>query len=289
MKIAVASGKGGTGKTLVSTSLAWILSSEGHQVVYVDADVEEPNGHLFLKPDVASHSTCTVDVPKVVDSRCTGCGVCQQACAFNAIIALPNDVLLFPELCHSCGACVMACPEQALIEMGRPLGVVERGDVATDGSARLGFISGTLNVGEARSTPLVGCVLEEVDDEGIVVVDAPPGTSCNVMKAVSGADLVILVTEPTSFGLHDLVLAASMAKSLGLRVAAVINRADLGDEKARGYLAGQEIEVLAEIPFLREVAEAYASGRVAASVSSTLRELLVPVAGRLLEQVRESS
>lgn len=277
-RIAVASGKGGTGKTLLATSLAYLLAEQGRDVTYVDADVEEPNGHLFLGPDIQESRRFVQPIPTLAGQTCSGCGECQEACAFNAIIALPDSVMVFPELCHSCGGCLMACPERLLVEEPREMGTIARGEAATPGGP-IRFVSGTLDVGEARATPLVSGMLETVADRGTVIIDAPPGTSCTAMAAIEDADLVVLVTEPTPFGLHDLELAAGMARALGRdRIVAVINRADLGaSDPTRAFLEAAQIEVVAEIPFSREVAKAYARGRVAAAESPTFRGLLSPL------------
>jgi MinD superfamily P-loop ATPase len=283
MKVAVASGKGGTGKTLVSTSLAALVADAGHSATYIDADVEEPNGHLFLKPSIEKRTTYTVPVPVLANGRCSGCSACQQACAFNAIVALPDGVLLFPELCHSCGACLLACPERALVEEGRSLGIIERGVVSSPPRRSIGFCAGVLNVGEARATPLVSGVTRAVQEDGIIIVDSPPGTSCPVLQSVEGADLLLLVTEPTSFGLHDLLLAISMANALEVPFSVVINRANLGDAKTKRYLDARGIDVIAEIPFLPEVAEAYAHGRMGVDECRRLRELLTPVSKKLID------
>lgn len=282
MRVAVASGKGGTGKTLVSTSLAWLLAREGHPIAYVDADVEEPNGHLFLRPELSDCQRYARPVPKLMAKTCSGCGECQSFCQFNAIIALPDRIMLFPELCSSCGGCVLACRELALGETPREIGNIETGTAWTEGGHPIGFLAATLDVGEARATPLIGGLLDRVEDPGIVLIDAPPGTSCNVMEIVRGADLVVLVTEPTPFGLHDLVLAVEMAGALGKPVTAVVNRSDLGDGDTRRYLEAQRIEMAAEIPFRPELAEAYANGQVAAAVSPELRSLLWPLGRRLI-------
>jgi MinD superfamily P-loop ATPase len=283
-RIAIASGKGGTGKTLVSTSLAWLLARDGQRVSYVDADVEEPNGHLFLHPEIIDRKRYARPVPELRQETCSGCADCQRFCQFNAILALPDRVMVFPELFSSCGGCVLACPERALGEEAREVGSIEMGRAHTEGGKPIGFLAATLDVGEARATPLIAGLLNRIGDPGIVLIDAPPGTSCNVMEIVRAVDLVVLVTEPTPFGLHDLKLAVKMTRTLGKPVTAVVNRSDLGDEETRRYLASQRIETVAEIPFRPEVAEAYAQGRIAAAVSAELCTLLEPLERRLIAE-----
>ena len=284
MKVAVASGKGGTGKTLVSTSLAWLLGRDGHPSAYVDADVEEPNGHLFLHPELSDRQRYARPVPELIRKTCSGCGECQNFCQFNAIIALPDRIMLFPELCSSCGGCVLACREMALSEKPREIGSIETGTACAETRRPIRFSSATLDVGEARATPLIRGLLDRIEDPGIVLIDAPPGTSCNVMEIVKEVDLVLLVTEPTPFGLHDLVLAVEMTRALGKPVTAVVNRSDLGDDQTYRYLASQQIEMAAEIPFRPEVAEAYAHGQIAAAASTELQGLLLPLERRLIEE-----
>ena len=268
MKIAIASGKGGTGKTLVATNLAWmLLERPGKSPVYADADVEEPNGHLFLRPQLSAEDRFSVLVPESVEGRCTGCGACQEACAFHAILALADSVMVFPALCHSCGACLLACPENALVERPREMGVIKSGSASS-----VVFRSGTLDVGEARATPLVEEVEVGTPAAPVQIVDSPPGTSCAAMAAVRNVDHVVLVTEPTPFGLHDLVLAVEMSRALGRTVSAVLNRADLGDAEAvRSYLRKANVPLVAEIPFERAIAHAYAEGRLAVPESAALR------------------
>ena len=284
MRVAVASGKGGTGKTLVSTSLAWLLARDGHRVAYVDADVEEPNGHLFLHPEPIDRQRYARPVPELIRKNCSGCGDCQRFCQFNAIVVLAGRIMLFPELCSSCGGCLLACPEMALAEMPREIGSIETGTAWAETRHPIRFLAGALDVGEARATPLIGGLLDRIEDPGIVLIDAPPGTSCSVMEIVRGADLVVLVTEPTPFGLHDLVLAVEMTRALGKPVTAVVNRSDLGDDHTRQYLASEKIEMAAEIPFRPEIAEAYAHGQIAADVSPELRSLLLPLGRRLIAE-----
>jgi MinD superfamily P-loop ATPase len=283
VRIAVASGKGGTGKTLVSTSLAWLLAQDAHPVAYVDADVEEPNGHLFLHPELSDRQRYARPVPKLIEEKCSGCGECQNFCQFNAIVALRDRIMLFPELCSSCGGCVLACREDVLTEVPREIGTIEAGTACGEEGRPIRFLSATLDVGEARATPLIRGLLDRIEDEGVVLIDAPPGTSCSVMEIVSAVDLVVMVSEPTPFGLHDLTLAVEMTRALGKPVSAVINRSDLGNGRVQQYLASQQIEVAAEIPFRPEVAKAYAQGQIAAAASPELRSLLLPL-GRFLTQ-----
>jgi MinD superfamily P-loop ATPase len=284
MSVAFASGKGGTGKTLVSTSLAWLLAQEGHHITYVDADVEEPNGHLFLHPDVTDSERYARPVPRLRQETCSGCSECQRFCQFNAIVALKDSILLFPELCSSCGGCVLACQERALTEVPREIGVIEYGTASVDAGAPIRFLGATLDVGEARPTPLIRGALNRVEDDGIVLIDAPPGTSCSVMEIVRDVDRVVLVTEPTPFGLHDLELAVKMTRALGKPITAVVNRSDIGDDRTRCYLESEDIEVAAEIPFRLELAEAYAQGQIAAAASPELQNLLTPLGHRLVEE-----
>ncbi len=281
-KIAIASGKGGTGKTLVSTSLAWLLARDGHPIAYVDADVEEPNGHLFLQPELSDCQRYARPIPELIQKTCSGCGECQRFCQFNAIIALPDRVMLFPELCSSCGGCVLACREMALGEKPREIGRIETGTACAETGHPILFLAATLDVGEARATPLIGGLLDRIEDPGIVLIDAPPGTSCSVMEIVREVDLVVLVTEPTPFGLHDLVLAVEMTRALGKPVTAVVNRSDLGDDNTQRYLEAEQIEVAAEIPFRPELAEAYAHGKIATAASPELCSLLLPLESRLI-------
>ena len=274
MRIAVASGKGGTGKTLVSTSLAWMLAEAGREVAYVDVDVEAPNGHLFLRP-TTSTERFAVQLPTLVGDRCSGCGRCQDFCASNAIVAVGQRVLVFDELCHSCGGCLIVCPDKALVEIPREVGTIEVGH-ARAGEAWLDFVAGTLDVGIARATPLIEAVLRAAPQRPTVLIDAAPGTSCPALAAVRAADRVLLVTEPTPFGLHDLELAVQMCRLLERDAAVVINRCDLGDDRVRSWLEREEVPVLAEIPFLSEIAQGYARGRVGAAASALFAHLLEP-------------
>ncbi len=257
MKIAIASGKGGTGKTTIATNLAVSLARAGRQVQYLDCDVEEPNGHIFLKPVIEITEDATVGVPEVDASRCTGCGRCGQLCQYSAIICIQKSVMTFEQLCHSCGGCMAICPESAITEKPRKIGIVQYG--AADGVA---FGHGKLDIGTIQSPALIRRVKRGAAQEGVVLLDAPPGTSCPVIEAVKDADFVLLVTESTPFGLNDLELAVGMVRELGLPFAVAINRCDVGDDGVVKYCRREEIDIVLEIPNERPIAEAYSRGVV---------------------------
>ena len=268
MKIAIASGKGGTGKTTVAVNLACVLADSGLAVQYLDCDVEEPNGHIFLKPEITSVESVGIPVPIVEEEKCTGCRKCAEVCQYHAIAVLKKP-LVFAELCHGCGGCTLICPVGAIREQDRSIGVVETGRALRQGSgqaAGVAFVQGRLNVGEPMAPPLIRAVKQKAVAAGIAIFDAPPGTSCPVVTTVRDADYVLLVTEPTPFGLNDLRLAVEMIRQLGVRHGVVINRADSGDRRVRDYCTLEGIPVLLEIPDDRRVAEAYSRGQMAVRV-----------------------
>ncbi len=267
MKIAIASGKGGTGKTTVAVNLAWTLASMNKPVQYLDCDVEEPNGHIFLKPQITSTTSVGIPVPVVDEVKCTGCRKCAEVCQYHAIAVL-KKALVFPELCHGCGGCALVCPAGAIRDDNRPVGVVETGQ-----AGGVSFAQGLLNVGEPMAPPLIRAVKKKVITDGVAIFDAPPGTSCPVVTSVRDADYVLLVTEPTPFGLNDLKLAVEMLRQLGLRQGVVINRADSGDQRVSEYCQAVAIPVLLEIPDDRRVAEAYSRGHIAVRVLPEWRTL----------------
>ncbi|MFC1601008.1 ATP-binding protein [Candidatus Sumerlaeota bacterium] len=255
--IAIASGKGGTGKTTVATNLAYVASRNGRSVAYLDCDVEEPNGHIFLKPEIAESGPIEALVPLVDQEACEHCGNCGEICRYSAIVCVGERALVYPELCHACGGCALVCPAEAITETPREMGKLETGHA---GSIR--FVQGTLNIGEAMSVPSIKAV--KTADAGreadLVIIDAPPGTSCPVIESVKGCDYVALVTEPTPFGLHDLKLAVNMIRALDLPFGVIINRADTGDGEVRSYCRDNDIKMLAEIPDDRRIAETYSQG-----------------------------
>ncbi|RJR51070.1 MAG: (4Fe-4S)-binding protein [Desulfobacteraceae bacterium] len=264
MIISVASGKGGTGKTTVATNLAAAL---GSGVQLLDCDVEEPNSHLFIQPHMEGVRTVTTPVPQVDTTKCTLCGKCGEICQYKAIVIIAGTILTFQELCHSCGGCMEVCPEKAITESGRELGVVEFGH-----RNGLEFVHGRLRVGEAMSPPLIRKVREYTVPRMRTIIDAPPGTSCPVIATMKGADFVLMVTEPTPFGLHDLKLAVGATRILGIPCGLVINRSDIGDDRARSYAEHENIPVLMEIPFDRRIAEAYSMGQMIVEVMPEWKE-----------------
>ena len=273
MRIAVASGKGGTGKTTLSVNLAALLADGGQAVRLLDADVEEPNCHLFLRPQDESGSPVEVLIPLIDDERCTACRTCADVCAFNAITVIGASVLVFPELCHSCGACTMLCPESAIREDGRVTGEIRRGMVVRPDGGHFELVTGVLTIGEAKAVPVTKDVLATACEGAmdVVLIDAPPGTSCPVIESVRGSDLVVLVTEPTPFGLNDLRLAVEMVRALGLRAVVAVNRVGVGDDRVRRYCADEGLEIVLELPDDRRVAEAYSRGELLVDALPGLR------------------
>ena len=254
MIIAVASGKGGTGKTLVATSLALSLQNK-KSVQFLDCDVEEPNAHIFLKPSLSYKEMVSIPVPQLDEAKCTYCGKCAEVCAYNAIAVFPKHVLIFPELCHGCGACSYLCPEDALSEVNREIGIVEIGQ-----SEGIEFIHGKLTVGEAMATPVIREVKKHINQERLAIIDVPPGTSCPVIEAVKGSDFCLLVTEPTPFGLNDLALAVDTVKELNIPCGVVINRDGAGDSNVEEHCLEQGIPILLRIPLDIEIARLYSRG-----------------------------
>jgi len=254
MIIAVASGKGGTGKTTVSVNLARTI---GSGVQLLDCDVEEPNAHLFLPGREKGSDIVTIPIPLVDESLCDACGECGRFCRYHAIVSFGSSPLVFPELCHGCGGCALVCPRGAIREQGKRIGVVETREA--DG---ITLVQGRIDIGVAMAPPLVRAVKETLNKDTTAILDAPPGTSCPVIATLRGSDFVVLVTEPTPFGLHDLRLAVDMVRELAIPFGVVVNRMGVGDDRVHRFCREQEIPVLLELPDDRRIAEAYSRGEL---------------------------
>jgi len=257
MIISVASGKGGTGKTTLSLAISSYIAKKGGTVQLLDCDVEEPNANLFLKTGADNTENVYSLVPAVDNGKCSGCGKCGDICAFNAIVMIKDKPLVFPDLCHSCGGCMLVCEDGAISEIKKEIGTVERGS-----AGNIDYTGGRLKIGEVLAPHLIKAVKEHLVVDGLNIIDSPPGTSCPVIEAVSGSDYVILVTEPTPFGLHDLRLAVEMIRELGLSLGVVINRCDSGDARVEDYCKEEKIDIIAGIPDSREIAESYSKGEL---------------------------
>lgn len=254
MIISVASGKGGTGKTLVSTSLALSIK-DNEKVRFLDCDVEEPNAHVFLKPEITDVKTVSIPVPVVNEEKCTHCGKCAEVCAYNAIVVIGKYVMTFPQLCHGCGACSYLCPESVISEESREAGVIESGN-----SRGMDFIHGKLTIGEAMSPPVIRDVKTYAGKDGVTVIDVPPGTSCPVVESIKGSDFCLLVTEPTPFGLNDFTLAVETVRELDIPCGVVLNRAGVGNGKVSEYCQKENVPILLTIPLDTEIARLYSRG-----------------------------
>lgn len=274
MIISVASGKGGTGKTTVSTNLAASLE---RPLRLLDCDVEEPNIHLFIKPDNLVATDISVFVPAIDEDRCDGCGRCAELCQFNALTVIGGKVLVFPELCHSCDGCRLICPLQAVGEGERLLGTI-----ATGTWNNIVFSYGRLRVGEAMSPPLIDRVQSLIEADELVIIDAPPGTSCPAISAMKKSDFVLLVTEPTPFGLHDLKITVEAVRQLGIPCGLVINRAGIGDDKVYRYAECESLPILMEIAFDRRIAELYSKGRLLVEQSAAQRRRFRELFSRIM-------
>ncbi len=275
MKIAVLSGKGGTGKTTVSASLSTMIKPSQ----YVDCDVEEPNGYIFLKPDIKQSIPVNVEIPCVDESICIGCGACAKACQFNALAVIKNKVILFPEICHHCGACYIACKPGAITASERAIGVIEMNDDQT-------FAQGKLHIGEPVAVPVIKKLKEYLRTDIPVIIDCSPGASCTVVQSLDGCDFCLLVTEPTPFGLHDLKIAVSLVKKLGFPFGIVINKALENNNLVEDYCKEEGIEILLKIPYSKEIAESYSGGTLPVQ-SKEWAERFTELYDRIKERVNQ--
>jgi MinD superfamily P-loop ATPase len=304
MIIAVASGKGGTGKTTVAVNLALSIAANTQvgaksDLLFLDCDVEEPNAHLFLNPTVERREEVGILIPEVDYDKCTFCGRCAEVCAYHALAVVKQNVLVFPELCHGCGSCTLNCPEEAIHEVLNVTGVIEEGR-----TGNIRFAHGILNIGEAMAVPVIRELKKRIGEsvapstfrrgsgqaalrigDKIVILDASPGTSCPVVETMRGSNFVLMVTEPTPFGLHDLRLAVEVARDeLGLPVGVVINRDGVGDRGVEDYCAAESIPILMRIPLDRRIAEAYSEGVPMVEALPKYREQFVELYRRIQKE-----
>ena len=281
MKVAVASGKGGTGKSTVSTNFAYLLSESYKDVCLLDCDVEEPNCHIFLKPNFTQVFSVNVAIPEIDLDKCIKCGKCAEICQFNSLAFVREKIIVFPELCHGCGSCGLICPASAIIEGKREVGIVEKGT-----GQGFDFVHGKLRIGEAMSPPLIKEVKNSVQNK-IQVLDCPPGTSCPAIASVYGTDYVFLVTEPTPFGLYDLKLAVEVIKKIGLPFGIIINRSGENDKFIEDYADSENIAILTRIHDDRRIAECYSKGELILQALPQYKEAFHPLVDILFNEVKE--
>lgn len=293
MIISVASGKGGTGKTTIAVNLALALAKDKEKnVQFLDCDVEEPNAHLFLKPIIVNSESVEIPVPKVDEKKCIYCGKCAEVCVFNAIAVTKNKVLVFPGLCHGCGACTLFCPEKAISEEGNEIGILEEGKAGS-----ISFIHGLLNIGEPMAPPIIRKIKKKIKKDyndnrdnnitnhHITLIDAPPGTSCPVIESIKDSDYTILVTEPTPFGLHDLILAVEVLQKLKIPHGVVLNKCDSGDHKVEEYCEKNNIPILLSIPLDKEIAVAYSKGIPIVKINSFYEQKFIQLFQKIIQNI----
>ncbi|MGB9668872.1 MAG: ATP-binding protein [Anaerolineales bacterium] len=270
IKVAVASGKGGTGKTTIATSLALSLSQNiSDSILFLDCDVEAPNAHLFLRPQFEAERPVEILIPEVDEAACTHCGKCAEVCQFQAIAVLGKKTLVFPQLCHGCGSCTLVCPTQAIHEVPKQIGILQQGT-----SANMRFARGVMNIGEPMAVPIIRQLKKWVSPlkPQVTIVDSPPGTSCPVVESIRSNNFLILVTEPTPFGLHDLRLAYSVAQDLQIPAGVVINRDNGAFKELEDFCESENIPILMRIPFQREIAEGISQGKNLIEVLPDMKE-----------------
>jgi MinD superfamily P-loop ATPase len=278
MKISVLSGKGGTGKTFLSVNLAQVAKDS----VYIDCDVEEPNGNLFLKVPNPKIDMVDVLVPVVDQDKCNGCKECVEFCQFNALAYVGGELKIFNELCHSCGGCTLLCPQKALKEVERNIGKVESGF-----SNEIKVKSGELNIGEATGVPIIEKLLEDMDSHKNNIVDCPPGSSCQVMESIKGSDYCLLVIEPTKFGIHNINLVYQLVKLFDIPYGAVINK-DMGDSKvAEEFCKKNNINLLDKIPYNEEIGKLNSNGYIVAKENEEFRKIFENILGKIQEEVQQ--
>jgi len=276
VKIAIASGKGGTGKTSVAVNLALSLG----KVQVIDCDVEEPNVHILLRPKIGETFPVELLVPKILEERCDYCGECAKFCQFNALFVAGETAMVFPELCHSCGGCIIVCPREAIVEEPRQIGTIIKSKAGD-----IDLVYGEINVGEALAVPIIAAVKDHIDEKRMVILDSAPGSACPLVETVNGVDFCLLVTEPTPFGLHDLEVAVEVVQILDIPMGVVVNFAGIGDRGVYDFCEEQGIPIMMEIPFDRRIAELYSRGVPFVEVMPEWRQKFIDLVGQIGEEV----
>lgn len=279
MNISILSGKGGTGKTTISTNLAALLNEKGYKAQYLDFDVEEPNGFIFLKPHIDQTIGVNVKVPQINEELCDNCGECAKNCNFNAIGVTRNKVIVFDKLCHSCGVCSLVCKKNAIEEVEREIGFIEKGN-----SNGLESIRGILNVGEPMGVPILKQLREHIKPDCISIIDSPPGSSCSVVNSIEKSDYSVLVTEPTPFGLHDLKIAVDVVRYLGINFGVIINKSSKRDDLIESYCESENINIIGKVPFDKEIAMKYSKGHLLIE-GAKMKGILESIITRIMEVV----
>lgn len=282
MKISIGSGKGGTGKTTIATSLALALSRWVRPVQLIDCDVEEPNAAIFIKPLIEETQKVSVMRPEINSDLCNYCGACADFCCFHALVVFPTNILTFPEMCHSCTGCIKVCPLDAIKPSQKEIGIIEYGE-----ANGIQFAHGQLNIGEARATPIIAWLQSFINPTRLTILDAPPGTSCPFVVTIRQSDLCILVTEPTPFGLNDLKLAVEVTELLNIPRGVIINRFDIGDDQVEAYCKEKGIEILMKIPHDRSIARAYSDGTPLINAKPEYENLFLELYPKLIGMKRE--
>mgnify|MGYP001171513941 FL=1 len=280
MQIAVASGKGGTGKTTVATSFALSMTALS-KVRFIDCDVEAPNGHLFLHPHFTEKTQAVIQIPHILSDKCVSCGRCVEVCQFHALALVGNNILVFPQLCHGCGSCTWNCPEKAIVEIPNPIGVLEKG--MTEESIE--FFRGQLTISEPMPTPVIRQLkkLLQPSSNTIEIFDAPPGASCSVVETLRGMDFILLVTEPTPFGLHDLKQIIAIIREMEIPAGVIINRAGIGDHEIESFCSTENLPIFLRIPFDRQIAEGISAGKTLVEILPNYSTLFQ----QLIKQIQE--
>ena len=281
LKIAVLSGKGGTGKTLISVNLAYTAK----KALYLDCDVEEPNGHLFFKPDNLTKEDVSVKIPYVNDYLCNGCRKCIEFCKFNALAYINNKVKVFSEVCHSCGGCIEVCPESAISEINKSIGKIEKGNLED-----VTVVSGILNTGEASGVPIIKAMIDDKNiNEQVTIVDCPPGSACIVMESIKDADYCLLVAEPTLFGSHNLKMVYDLVRLFKKPFGVVLNKAQDGFNPSKEFCENNKIKILSEIPFDAELGKLNSDGKIVSKENRRYHDLFAKLLADITKEAQNEA